>query len=88
MFIDVRAKATVQLPKEVAKALKISTGDQLKVEVVDGVIHLTPVVIATKAEVRKLREEIARLKKQAGDNQEAFTGVDAALDEMTTTRKK
>lgn len=87
MFIDVRAKATVQLPKEVAKALKISTGDQLKVEVVDGVIHLTPVVIATKAEVKKLREEIARLKKQAGD-QEAFTGVDAALDEMTTTRKK
>lgn len=87
MFIDVRAKATVQLPKEIAKALKISTGDQLKVEVVDGVIHLTPVVIATKAEVKKLREEIARLKKQAGD-QEAFTGVDAVLDEMTTTRKK
>ena len=40
MFIDVRPKATIALPKEVAKSLKLSTGDQLKLEVVDGVIHL------------------------------------------------
>ena len=63
MIIELRPKAALTLPKEVAKQLKLATGDKFELEVVDGVIKLTPVVIIEKKVVKELRTNVNKLKK-------------------------
>lgn len=84
MFIDVRPKATIALPKEVAKSLKLSTGDQLKLEVVDGVIHLTPVVVYSKTYVKQLKDELAQMKKAAEQNPELLEEIKAFVEKLAS----
>ncbi len=78
MIIDLRPKATIALPKDVAKALKLSTGDKFELEVVDGVIKLTPVYVVERKYVKELRQNVNKLKK-ANPSPEA-EGIEKVID--------
>ena len=69
MIVELRPKATLALPKEIAKELKLSTGDKFSLVVEDGVIKLTPVLIVKKKLVKQLRQNVNKLKKVSGENE-------------------
>lgn len=69
MIVELRPKATLSLPKELAKQLKLSTGDKLDVVVKDGVITMTPVVVVERKYVSELRTNVNKLKKVGQENQ-------------------
>ncbi len=48
MVVDLKQKSQVTIPNEVVKKLKLVVGDKLDVEVKDGKIIITPVVIIPK----------------------------------------
>ena len=51
MVVDLKQKSQVTIPNEVVKKLKLVVGDKLDVEVKDGKIIITPVVIIPKDQV-------------------------------------
>ena len=79
MIIELRPKATLVLPKEVAKQLKLATGDKFDLTIVDGAIVLTPVVIVEKKVVKELRTNVNKLKKTESSSPEL-----ESLDETVT----
>ena len=88
MIIDLKAKGALTLPKEVLKALKIANGDKLDLQIVDGVITLTPVIICPKSAVKELNNQIDLVKKAAAKGQvESFDGVDAAMEKIQEKKK-
>ena len=84
MIVELKPKGTLVLPKELVKELRLSTGEKMKIEVVDGVIHITPVVILPKKVVKQLQKEVNQLKKEAAEQgvQESFEGIDAVLEKI------
>lgn len=81
MVIKLKSKATVVLPKEVAKQLKLKTEDDLDIKIVDGSIIITPVVVCPKKYVNELHTEINKAKK-AVEQEEIFNGVDEVVSKI------
>ena len=79
MIIELRPKAAITLPKDVAKQLKLSTGDKFDLTIEDGAIKLTPVVIVEKKVVKELRNNVNKLKKVGGESPEVNS-----IDETVT----
>lgn len=48
MLVDLKQKSQVTIPKEFVKRLKLSVGDKLDVEIKDGRLIITPVVVVPK----------------------------------------
>jgi len=48
MLVDLKQKSQVTIPKEFVKMLKLAVGDKLDVEVKDGKLVITPVVVVPK----------------------------------------
>lgn len=71
MIVELRPKATVALPKDVAKELKLKTGDKFELTVEDGAIKLVPVYIVEKKHIKALRQNVNKLKKASADEPNA-----------------
>ena len=48
MIVDLKQKSQVTIPKDLIKKLDLKIGDKLEVEVVDGKLVITPVVVIQK----------------------------------------
>ncbi len=48
MIVELKQKSQVTIPAEFARKLKLGTGDKLEVEIVDGGLVLTPVVVVPR----------------------------------------
>ena len=84
MIVELKPKGTLVLPKELVKELRLSTGEKMKIEVVDGVIRVTPVYVVPKKVVKELQKQVNNLKKEAADQgvNENFEGLDAVIEKI------
>ena len=81
MVIELRPKATISLPKEIAKEFKLSTGDKLELVVEDGVIKLTPVYVVKKTLIKEIKTNVNKIRKATGDK---VAPELASLDDVMT----
>ena len=65
MIIELRKKSQITLPKEIVNELNLKHGDQFEIKIEDGVIMLEPVAMYSKNYLKKLEEEIKKLKKES-----------------------
>lgn len=65
MIIELRKKSQITLPKEIVNELGLKQGNQFDITVEDGVIKLEPVAMYSKNYLKKLEDEIKKLKKES-----------------------
>lgn len=69
MTTELKAKATVAIPPQIAKKLGLKKGDLFDVTLVDGNIVLMPIVIRPKKDYLAMEKELAELKQALGVDQ-------------------
>lgn len=83
MLIELRQKAQITIPKEIALRLGLSEGDKLEIFEQDGEIHILPVVVYPKNYLQELREEIDGVKEKiAAGECPVFDSVDALIEKL------
>ncbi len=83
MLIEIRGKSQITIPNEIVKKLGIKEGDTFEIIEKDGEIHLCPVVVYPKSEMRR----VARLLKEAEaeyktGSHKIYDDVDRMFEEM------
>ena len=70
MITELRHKSQITIPKGIVNKLSLSEGDKLEIYEENGVIHIVPVDVYPIGYIEGLKNEIKRLRKEAGANNE------------------
>lgn len=81
MIIELRRKSQITIPKEIINELNLIEGDHLEINVVNGVIHIQPVAIYSKAYVEKLEQSVMMINEDVSKYSEGpFSSVEEAIE--------
>ena len=85
MLAELKDRSQVTIPKSVVNQLGLQTGDQFEIVVIDGEIHLVPVVVYPKAKVAQLERLALQVKAQIEDGTaDIFDNPNDLLDLLHT----
>ena len=88
MIVELRKKSQITIPKEIVTALDLREGDHLEINYSEGVIHLEPVAIYSKAYVEKLEKSVMMISEEPNKYTEGpFSSVEDAIKYLETDDK-
>lgn len=66
MITELRQKSQITIPKGIVTKLNLGEGDKLEIYEENGIIHIVPVDVYPIGYIEGLKNEIRRLKGEAG----------------------
>ena len=83
MFVKLKAKSQVTIPKEIVHSLALNLGDSFEIREEEGKIVLIPVAVYPKHIIRRLNESVDEVKDSIRKGEQLmFDSIDALFEEL------